>query len=184
MQGKGHCDKGSIAREDMEIIEIGAVMVDTANFAVIDEFSTFVKPVVYPLLTEFCIRLTTITQEAVDIAPVYEEAIRMLKNWAAKHEDYVFCSWGAYDKYQFEVDSRRHQLPYPFSSAHLNLKALFHKSRRLKKRCSVSTALHLTNLKFIGTPHRGIDDARNIARLLPAIATPVARGQLLSQVSR
>ena len=33
----------------------------------------------------------------------------------------------------------------------------------------VRKALASHNMKFIGTPHRGIDDVKNIARLLPFI---------------
>jgi len=53
----------------MEIIEIGAVMVEAQGLTVIDEFQTFIKPVRYPILTEFCKSLTSITQEQVDQAP-------------------------------------------------------------------------------------------------------------------
>jgi len=56
------CDKGSIAKNHMEIIEIGAVMVEPATLTIVDEFQSFVKPIRHPILTEFCKSLTSIAQ--------------------------------------------------------------------------------------------------------------------------
>jgi len=44
----------SIERAHMEIIEIGAVMIQGQTLEVIDEFQTFIKPVRTPKLTAFC----------------------------------------------------------------------------------------------------------------------------------
>ncbi|MCC3505166.1 MAG: exonuclease domain-containing protein [Microcoleus sp. PH2017_19_SFW_U_A] len=146
------CDKGSIARNQMEIIEIGAVMVDSTTLTIVDEFQTFVKPVRHPILTEFCTALTSIAQTEVDRAPTYPEASAMLKNWLSGYPNGVFGSWGDYDRKQFKKDSNFHQLPFPIAYPHINLKAL-----------------ELAALPLEGTHHRGIDDARNIAKLLPYI---------------
>jgi inhibitor of KinA sporulation pathway (predicted exonuclease) len=55
------CDRGTIKRHEMEIIEIGAVMVGAKTLTIRDEFQTFIKPVRHPVLTEFCKSLTSIT---------------------------------------------------------------------------------------------------------------------------
>jgi inhibitor of KinA sporulation pathway (predicted exonuclease) len=55
-------DRGRIPREESEIIEIGAVLVDGRTLEAVDELQTFVRPVVHPCLTDFCTRLTTITE--------------------------------------------------------------------------------------------------------------------------
>lgn len=161
------CDQGSIERPDMEIIEIGAVMVETSTMTQVSEFSTFVRPVVHTHLTPFCTKLTSIQQVDIDQAPLYSEAIHHMTEWMGDYSNCAFCSWGNYDRYQFQYDCERNRTPYPFGNAHFNLKAMFHKNQPIKKRCSVSTAMRFANLTFEGTPHRGIDDARNIAKLLP-----------------
>jgi 3'-5' exoribonuclease 1 len=56
------CDLQSIPRHQMETIEIGAVMVNTASLEIVDEFQTFIKPLRHPILTEFCLQLTSITR--------------------------------------------------------------------------------------------------------------------------
>jgi inhibitor of KinA sporulation pathway (predicted exonuclease) len=167
------CDQETIQRSEMEIIEVGAVMVEAQSLAVIDEFQTFVKPVRFPILTEFCRSLTSITQAQVDRAPEYLEAINLLKNWLAPYPapdaKAVFCSWGNYDRTQFKQQSRFYNVPAPIPYPHANLKKLFAKSQGLPRRCSMPEALQLAGIALEGTHHRGIDDARNIAKLLPFV---------------
>lgn len=153
----------------MEIIEIGAVLVDASTFKVVDEFCTFVKPVRHPKLTLFCTDLTSIKQGDVDKAPEYSEAITLFKDWLYKYSDILFCSWGDYDKAQLEQDSRFHGLPFPIGAPHLNIKVQFSQNQGLKKKFGMAQALSLCKLKLDGVHHRGIDDARNMARLAPFI---------------
>ncbi|MEG4286845.1 3'-5' exonuclease [Microcoleus sp. A006_D1] len=163
------CDKGSIARNHMEIIEIGAVMVDSTTLTIVDEFQSFVKPIRHPILTEFCTSLTSIAQTQVEIAPTYPEASTLLKNWLSGYSNGVFGSWGDFDRKQFKQDSNFHQLPFPIAYPHVNLKKMFTETQGLPKRHGMEKALELAGLPLEGTHHRGIDDARNIAKLLPYI---------------
>ncbi|TQV81070.1 3'-5' exonuclease [Aliikangiella coralliicola] len=163
------CDKGSVPRHEMETIEIGAVMVDAEELTVIDEFMTFIKPVRHPKLTVFCSELTSITQWQVDRAPLYPEATKLFKEWLYQYQNFVFCSWGDYDKKQLEQDSRYHRTAFPIGAAHVNIKKLFSITQGLKKRLGMAGALKMVGLELKGTHHRGIDDARNMARLMPYI---------------
>ena len=51
----------------------------------------------------------------------------------------------------------------------MNIKELFSKAHGTKKRYSLGKALTKQSLEFEGIPHRGIDDAKNISRLLPFV---------------
>jgi inhibitor of KinA sporulation pathway (predicted exonuclease) len=82
----------------------------------------------------------------------------------------VFCSWGDYDRRQLEADCLRHRLPYPMPGRHVNLEALFSATLGLRKKLGMAEALRQVGLDLHGTHHRGIDDARNIARLVPYAA--------------
>jgi 3'-5' exoribonuclease 1 len=163
------CDLKSIDRNEMEIIEIGAVMVNGKSLEIASEFQTFIKPVRHPILTSFCTELTSITQDVVDRAPSFTEAIASLQNWSSNYHNVVFCSWGDYDRKQFILDATYHriELPYPIPTRHLNLKQLFTDNQTLSKRFGMKAALGLARIELTGTHHRGIDDARNIAKLLP-----------------
>ena len=159
-------DSGEVPRHEMEIIEIGAVLQSSLTYEVESEFQTFIKPVRHPLLTDFCTELTGIEQADVDMAPAFAEAIAAFREWMFTFEDTLFCSWGDYDRKQFEQDCGYHQLAYPFRSAHLNLKAEFSRTLGLKKRLGITEALRHLGLQFEGSHHRGLDDARNIARIV------------------
>jgi inhibitor of KinA sporulation pathway (predicted exonuclease) len=155
-----------VPRNHMEIIEIGAVLVDARTLAPEAEFQTFVKPVRHPKLTDFCMKLTSIRQSDVDGAPRFPEAIESLRRFI-DGRDALFCSWGRYDRNQFEQDARYHRVSLPFGNRHLNLKEEFSAQLGESRGYGMDGALRRVKLPLVGTHHRGIDDARNIARLLP-----------------
>jgi len=159
-------DRGAVPRYQMEIIEIGAVVVDGTDLLPRDEFQTFVRPVRNPTLTPFCTELTSITQAMVSSAPGFAAANASLTEFI-NGRDLLFCSWGAYDRNQFETDARHHGVSLPFGGRHLNLKAEFSARHSSRKRFGMAAALRAVGLPLSGTHHRGIDDARNIAALLP-----------------
>jgi 3'-5' exoribonuclease 1 len=165
------CERQGIPRHQMETIEIGAVMVSTASLEIVDEFQTFIKPLRHPNLTEFCLQLTSITQTQVDTAPTFPDAIKLWQPWLAQFDKTIFGSWGDYDRKQLQQDSKHHgiDLPYPVSSNHVNLKEIFSTTQGLNKRHGMAQALNLVQIELTGTHHRGIDDARNISKLLPYI---------------
>lgn len=151
-------------RDKMETIEIGAVKLKSTKGPVIDEFVTFIKPVVESELSEFCTELTSITQNQVDKAPYFGEAFHDFMEWIGD-EPFRFCSWGNYDLVQLQKDCARHNMEFPQSLMnHINLKTEF--SRVFDaKRCGMAKALEILNIPLEGTHHRGIDDARNIAKI-------------------
>jgi inhibitor of KinA sporulation pathway (predicted exonuclease) len=152
----------------MEIIEIGAVMVDAKSLKIVDEYEIFIKPILNATLTTFCKTLTTITQKDVDEAVGYREALENFKNWYSRYDDFLFCSWGDYDRNQFKLDSALHNVAYPFGEEHLNIKKAFAKVQGVKP-CGLDEALNHVGLELVGTHHRGIDDARNMGCLMPYI---------------
>lgn len=166
------CDQGSVPRDEMEIIEIGGVAVEAATGRILSEFGCFVRPVRHPVLTGFCTRLTTITQADVDAAAPFSEVLARFSDWLEEFPDPIFCSWGDYDRKQLEQDRAFHRLPFPFSGAHRNLKAEFSASIGSPRRFGLGQALRHLRLDFEGTPHRGIDDARNIARVYSKAILP------------
>ena len=157
-------DRNTIPREESEIIEIGAVLVEGTTLRAVGEFQTFVRPIVHPTLTPFCTELTTITQADVDPAPLFPEAAARL---AAFGKGALFCSWGAYDRNQLEADARRHGVAPPLGPRHMNVKEVFARAAGDRRTMGNRRVLQRVGIAPTGTHHRGIDDARNIARLLP-----------------
>lgn len=163
------CDKQSIPRNEMEIIEIGAIMVEASSWQAVDEFQTFIKPKRHPKLTPFCSKLTSIRDSDLAHAPNFPAAIAFLKDWLYQYDQFLFCSWGDYDRHQLKQDSDYHGIPYPLGTAHLNLKKQFSLAQGIKKKLGMARALKTMGYTLEGTHHRGIDDARNMVKLMPHI---------------
>jgi inhibitor of KinA sporulation pathway (predicted exonuclease) len=72
-------DDGSMPPEQMETIEIGAVVVNAATLEPVDEYQSFIRPVRHPRLLPFCTRLTSITQAMVERAPLFPDAFAALQ---------------------------------------------------------------------------------------------------------
>lgn len=161
------CNQGSVPQQEMETIQIGAVIA-TLSGEVMGEWSSHVRPIRHPVLTTFCTQLTGIRQSDVDTADAFPNVIKRLGKWIDHTRSTIDCwaSWGAYDRHQLQQDLTFHGVPWCLPPTHLNMKAVFAKKFRLKKRPALSTALSLVGLEFSGTPHNAQDDARNAARLL------------------
>lgn len=147
-----------------EIIEIGALCFNERKEK-LGEFVTFIKPSVNPKLSPFCTQLTSITQEQVDGAPFFPEAIGKFQDWILSFEDdYVLCSWGFYDKKQFKEDCQLHGIATDWIKSHISLKHQHAKINDIRA-TGMSGALWRDGFELDGTHHRGIDDARNIAKI-------------------
>ncbi|HOX42446.1 MAG TPA: 3'-5' exonuclease [Myxococcota bacterium] len=171
------CDeRGALPREEMEILEIGAVLVAPApGFATLGEFGALVRPARHPRLSAFCSRLTGITQAQVDAARPLAEALADLGAWLRPFEELAWGSWGDYDRRQWAQDLARQARPDPLPARHLNLKHLYAAATRSFRNLGLGRALARAGLEFQGRPHRGLDDARNVVRLLQ-LASGVGRG--------
>lgn len=162
------CWENDKTPEKMETIEVGAVKIRAADFSIVGEFCAFVRPKDSPQLSDFCKNLTSISQKQVDEAKSFPEVISQFYRWIGP-EPMRFCSWGSYDLRQLRNDCERHQMALPAEfERHLNLRALFAQSRGIQP-VTMAQALGLTGVDLSGTPHRGIDDARNIAKLAQGI---------------
>ena len=155
-------------RGDGEIIEIGSVRMEYGSGRIIDEFNTFVRPTRYPTLSSYCIKLTSITQADVDAAPAFPEALASFVAWMGETSACTFCSWGAFDRFLLHQACRFHRQPFPFDEEYINIKPAF--SDVFSGRgVSMERALEIMEIPQTGRAHRGIDDARNVAKLWRAI---------------
>jgi len=163
-------DDGSITPEDMEIIEIGACWTTEAG-VVLERFQHLVKPLIRPTLTPFCKNLVGITQDEIDRAPSFPVAAAALAAFVdeSKSDDPVWMSWGNYDFKQLTRDAERHGVAMPLTMHHKNAKRLFAKAQRIGKEVGMARACALAGITLEGQHHRGLDDAMNIARLMPWI---------------
>lgn len=163
-----------------ETIEIGAVRICRDTGKELGRFESVVRPVINPVLTEFCTGLTGISQAEVDAADTFPHVYERFLEWAGTDVAY-WGSWGEYDRHQWDYDAQRYDLPsLPWT--HINLKKVFPKATKIKRRGLNSVFTHL-GLEVPATYHRALTDALMIKELLdrlPAFREYVL--QLLSEI--
>jgi len=159
------CWRGRPPSDVQEIIEIGAVMVNSYG-EVEGAFNQFVRPVVNPRLSMFCQELTSIEQEDVDRAKTFIEVCEEFQDWGLMFdEDYVLCSWGAFDKRMLISDCELHGMEHDWVNPHINLKKQYREIKRLKNARGLRRTVESEGFEFTGIPHRAISDAENLAKV-------------------
>ena len=161
-----------------EIIEIGITPIAlTTNEAgrVVPVLEKAHSIMVLPTTTEiseFCTELTTLTPEYVKLHGIpFPDAIHNLRT-KFRTDINIWASYGDYDRQAFARQCEHEKVPYPFNNAHINVKALV--AARLGERMGTGKACQRLGFHFDGTRHRGIDDSRNIAKLLIKLLFPDA----------
>lgn len=154
--------------ENMEIVEFGCALA-TRSGALLESQSFLVRPTWAPKISEFCTSLTSISQAMVDEAPPFADVIGLLDEWLGTPADsFIWCSWGNYDRLHILADSAKHgHIPGFMTYPHLNLKRIWRRTTGQKRMNGLAHALDYHQLDFEGHHHRGVDDARNMVRLLP-----------------
>lgn len=148
-----------------EIIEIGAVMVSPLGEVKAD-FCKFVKPHVNPKLSGFCKKLTSISQENVDRADKYPKVIDQFQEWIDIYdEDYLLCSWGAYDKVMLTDNCKLHDMDIDWLDHHTDLKKQYHTIKGEHKLTGLKNTIRKEGFEFTGIHHRAIADAENLAKI-------------------
>jgi inhibitor of KinA sporulation pathway (predicted exonuclease) len=151
-------------KEESEIIEIGLCVVDVQRGERIGRERIVVKPS-RSRVSPFCTQLTGLTQAEVETGRSFGDACRYLGQHYHTRQR-TWASYGDYDRRQFERQCQRDTVPYPFGPTHLNVKNLCALRSTLEHEVSLAKALEYCGRRFDGTPHRGVDDAWNIAGLL------------------
>jgi inhibitor of KinA sporulation pathway (predicted exonuclease) len=150
--------------EQNEIIEIGVCLLDPANGERSRRQSILVRPR-RSSVSPFCTELTTLTQEMVDGGLEFAAACELLREQYQSPQR-VWASYGAYDRNQFRSQCAAFEVEYPFSEAHINVKARFAAMDELPRPVGMAGALKRLGLPLEGTHHRGDADAWNIAAIL------------------
>ncbi|XP_066993028.1 3'-5' exoribonuclease 1 isoform X2 [Anabrus simplex] len=166
------CEEVNSSDYPHEIIEFPAVLVSTEKLEIVDHFQAYCKPIVNPKLSDFCVELTGITQEKVDNSQPFDEVLESFEAWLKKHKlgskfKYGVVTDGPWDMGRFLYGQCKISgVPYPrFGNKWINIRKIFSSFYKSKRYCLRLMLEHL-DIGFEGRPHCGLDDARNIARIL------------------
>jgi len=167
-----------------EIIEFPVIKVNGETFETESIFHTYVRPVVNPQLTSFCTELTGITQEMIDDKPVFEDVFEQFHRWLEEENllngaKFIFATVGDWDlKYMFPMQCKFFRIPVAdYMKSWINLKLSFLEMTTLYPR-NLVTMMKYCQLQHEGKLHSGLDDCKNIAKLLKDLAD---RGMVYSR---
>ncbi|KAI9006891.1 ribonuclease H-like domain-containing protein [Hyaloraphidium curvatum] len=173
------CEEGSGTEYPNEVIEMAAIVVCARSLLPVAEFTSFAKPVLNKELSPFCNGFVGITQEQVDEAPSFEEAFRAFVSWLRIFDstpdltDTLFVTDGDTDLQKFipTTCSINKIVVPPCMKRWTDLKVKFGQAfkRRDYRKLKIPDMLRVMGERFEGTPHRGIDDTRNIVRILQRV---------------
>jgi inhibitor of KinA sporulation pathway (predicted exonuclease) len=161
------CNKKTITKEEVEIIEIGAILVEWPTLDIKEHYQSFIRPVKTRILTPFCTKLTGIKQEQVDNAPEFPTMIKEIQSLFLKDRTVIFCCWSPFDWRQLHRDCTFHNINNPFSHGQWDLQRLFRLNQKKSQNMSLSRALTFVDVAPQGMRHSGYYDALNTANLLP-----------------
>lgn len=181
-----------------EIIEFPLVLlsVDQRNqrMSLVDTLRIFVRPTINPKLTDFCVKLTGITQQQVDSGVTLSEAFIIVHKWLQSHNlvncefeemisDDIYCTNeknivalqklpfafitdGPYDFYNFlHRECQEKNIRKPiYYSRWINIRRSFYDFYDVKAVSLIKMLNHL-NMCFQGNHHSGLDDSLNIAKI-------------------
>ena len=158
-----------------EIIEIPVALLSAEHGSIVDIFSSFVRPTRQPTLTEFCTRLTSIQQSDVDASPDITRVMDMLVDWFASHRAtrdntlVVTCGdWDLKSMWPRQVSLTPNlQTPNVFRTW-CNLK-LVYGSHTHSKPAGMMGMLNALHIPHLGHHHRGLDDVRNLSRIVVSL---------------
>ena len=161
-------DDSEFPRSEMEIIEIGANILDMDNgFSIIDSFALLIKPSIHPTLTDFCTDLTSIKQHQVDNASGFKKSFNQFLKWMRYHQNIcAWGSWGRFDKTQISIDCKRCDISEDLSALpHINILDMYRTENNVISK-DLYKAIYSRKLMCIGVRHRASDDVSNITRLV------------------
>ncbi|KDQ63664.1 hypothetical protein JAAARDRAFT_29695 [Jaapia argillacea MUCL 33604] len=172
------CDESKFPRREMEIIEFPTILYDFSQDKVQATFHEYVRPLLHPTLTSFCTGLTGIKQETVDAADPFPQVWARFREFMISHNlpsepsSYAFVACGDWDlktMLPLQLSLSAPDLPAPhmenMCNRWINIKTEFRKQYGMNGK-GMAGMLHRLRLKLEGRHHSGIDDCRNILRIL------------------
>ncbi|KAF5368319.1 hypothetical protein D9758_002177 [Tetrapyrgos nigripes] len=197
---EGTCTETSSFDYPNELIEFPVILMrwkdkdssgKASELVVVDQFHSFIRPTWKPKLTEFCTKLTGITQYQVDIAPDFFSVLLLVRAFLVKHDLIDSLTGHAKTRFSWCQDG-------PWDLGDLLTKQCFHSRldppkwlqnniidvRRMVKLwmaektgqppgpvgLNIEGQLAVLDLKFEGRLHSGLDDTKNISRIVAELA--------------
>jgi 3'-5' exoribonuclease 1 len=147
-----------------EIIEFPIVLVNARTLQIEDTFSLYCKPTINPKLSEFCTKLTGITQHTVDKAEEFPVVLEKVNDWLTskqligpnKKYEFALATDGPWDMQHFlDLQCHHSGIEYPYwAKEWINIRKMFANWYGTRP-CGISKMLSYFELQFEGNEHCG-----------------------------
>ena len=158
----------SLPNEDREIIQIGAVKIETTgDMREVDSFQILVRPLKNPILSDYIVNLTEITQEKVEKEGVlFPLALSRFINFIGEHPIDILSNGG--DEEVIEENCQIHNIPFlSIFKKSTDLKIYFSEVLGIsRKNCTSGMLPELFGLNNHEKQHDALGDARSISQAL------------------
>lgn len=174
---EGVINKDKESPNVMEIIEFPVLKVNVRTLEIEAIFHSYVQPVVHKALNPICTEITGITNDMVRGQPTLPEVLDKLNGWMKeeglleKGVKFCFVTCGDWDlKSGLPINCNYLKISYPdYLRRWINIKSYF-QAIVGKKGHSMKTMLNDLQLSLDGRHHSGIDDSKNIAKIVQELA--------------
>ena len=155
-----------------EIIEIGAVILDE-NYEEFKSYKQYVKPVFNERISQRVEELTSITNETVENAPLFKDAIIDFIDFCVKYcgkDNYTVYAWSGSDLEQLEGEVALKGIDDDDNYRYMvenwvDFQKEYSKILHIHSKMSLEKAISSIEKEFDGQQHDAMWDARNTARL-------------------
>ena len=158
----------SLPNEDREIIQIGAVKIKTTgDMREVDSFKILVRPLKNPILSDYIVNLTEITQEKVEKEGIlFPLALSRFINFIGEHPIDILSNGG--DEEVIEENCQIHNIPFlSIFKKSTDLKIYFSEVLGIsRKNCTSGMLPELFGLNNHEKQHDALGDARSISQAL------------------
>lgn len=149
-----------------EIIEVGIVSV--VDDQILKQFSSFVKPKRFPILSERCKSFLHISQKQIDQGLSFMEFVHKLEDINKNYENIV-VTWGNMDMKVLRNNCLQAGLPFPLKAVEIDLSMEYKRFFGDQNQTGLWKAVQEYGKEGTGKHHRALDDALttfNIFRLV------------------
>lgn len=149
-----------------EIIEVGLVAVEDDQIT--EQYSSYVTPLKFPILSERCKSFLHISQQQVDQGISFYELIRKLGEFNNQYETTI-VTWGNMDMKVLRHNCLEAGIAFPFKAAELDLSMEYKRFFGDQNQTGLWKAVQEYGKEGTGRHHRALDDALttyNIFRLV------------------
>ena len=149
-----------------EIIEAGAVLLSADLSDMQKVYQTFVKPRLFPKLSDACKNIAMLTQEDINQGIDWAEAMQKLAEYYTAGQTWL-VAWGDADWEVIQNNCSKYKLECPFlAEDYLDLALAYRQYYAKDRTLSLQHAIAEQNIEREGHYHLALDDAFNTGLLL------------------